>query len=83
MTVVEAKAAFQAYDAIRRPRSQMVVETSRENADLLCLVYPGIEDNGEKLKPIWRERFRWLWDLDVEQHAEDARKLMYGFLDKK
>ena len=76
ITSSDVAAAFMAYDAIRRPRCQQVVTSSLENGELLCLRYGGIEDDGEKLQQIWQERFRWLWDIDVVQQAEDARELM-------
>lgn len=72
--------AFQAYDQMRRPRSQKVVATSKENAELLCLSYKGIGDDAEKLKETWDERFRWLWNIDVRQQAEDARRVMLGMM---
>lgn len=76
-------AAFQAYDAVRRPRSQRVVTSSRENADLLCLCYEGVGDNEEELKRTWDERYRWLWNIDVEEQAENARKEMIRFMQKE
>ncbi|KAK5991934.1 6-methylsalicylic acid decarboxylase atA [Cladobotryum mycophilum] len=79
-TVEHAIAAFHAYDAIRRPRSQRVVTTSKENAELLCLSYEDVGDDGEKLRETWRERFKWLWDIDVGKQAEDARSVMLGRL---
>lgn len=80
VTATDVVAAFKAYDEIRRPRTQEIVKTSRENADLLCLVHPGVEGDGDQLVDIWRKRFRWLWDLDVQQHAKDARTLMHQYL---
>lgn len=74
-------AAFQAYDAVRRPRSQRVVTTSKENADLLCLSYEGVSDDEQKLKEIWNERYRWLWDIDMEEQAEKARDIMTQLLE--
>lgn len=68
--------AFKAYDEVRRPRSQRVVATSKENADLLCLCHEGVGDDEQKLKDTWEERYRWLWDIDVEEQAENARKIM-------
>lgn len=69
-------AAFQAYDEIRRPRSQKVVESSKEGAYLLCLRLQGVNDDEEKLKKTFQSRFGWLWDLDVQGQAERARKIM-------
>lgn len=73
-------AAFQAYDAVRRERSQKVVTSSKENMNLLCLCYEGIGDDGDKLKETWQERFRWLWDIDIQGQAEKARGIMLDLM---
>ncbi|KAJ5989550.1 hypothetical protein N7481_004760 [Penicillium waksmanii] len=73
-------AAFKAYDEIRRPRSQRVVTSSKENAYILCLCLDGVHDDEEKLKTTFQERLRWLWDLDVEGQAERAREKMLEYL---
>lgn len=80
MNSQDVVAAFRAYDEVRRPRSQRVVTSSKENAELLCLCYKGVDDDEEKLKQTWSERYRWLWDIDVEQQAESARKIMIDLL---
>ncbi|OQD79628.1 hypothetical protein PENANT_c047G09382 [Penicillium antarcticum] len=51
-------AAFKAYDEIRRPRSQRVVTTSKENAYLFSLCLDGIGDDADKLQEILQERSR-------------------------
>lgn len=79
-TPEQIAAAFKAYDAIRRPRSQKVVTTSHENGDLLCLCYEGVGDDPEKLKTMFQERYSWLWDLDVQEQVENARKVMLDLL---
>ncbi|KAK2606282.1 hypothetical protein QQS21_003330 [Conoideocrella luteorostrata] len=81
-TVEHVKAAFYAYDAVRRPRSQQVVTSSKENAELMCLSHEGIGDEPEKLKQTWNERFRWLWDVDLNEQAENARKLMHDRIEQ-
>jgi salicylate hydroxylase len=75
--------AFRAYDEIRRPRSQRVVTSSKENAYLLCLCLDGVGDDETKLKETWQSRLRWLWDLDIEEHAEQARQRMLNFLESR
>jgi salicylate hydroxylase len=77
--VIEARdviSAFQAYDAVRRPRSQMVVNNSKESAFLLCLRLDGVKDDEEKLRIAYQERLRWLWDIDIQDQAERARRIM-------
>jgi salicylate hydroxylase len=71
-------AAFEAYDAVRRPRSQRAVTSSAENGYLLCLQLDGVGDDGEKIKKAMQERLQWLWDLGVEEHVEKARGIMLG-----
>ncbi|KAJ5540231.1 salicylate hydroxylase [Penicillium frequentans] len=73
-------AAFRAYDEIRRPRSQRVVTSSKENADLLCLCLDGVGDDAEKLRSTFQERMKWLWDLDVQDQVEQAREKMISYL---
>lgn len=68
--------AFKAYDAVRRPRSQKVVTTSKENAHLLCLCLDGVGDDEEQLKTTFQERLRWLWDVDIQDQAERARSIL-------
>ncbi|RAK99952.1 putative salicylate hydroxylase [Aspergillus ibericus CBS 121593] len=74
--VEDAIAAFQAYDAIRRPRSQKVVETSKQSAYLLSLCLDGVGADEMKFKLALQERLHWLWDIDVEEQVERARAYM-------
>lgn len=71
-----AIAALQAYDVIRRPRSQRVVTTSKENALLLCLCLDGVENDEDKIQETLQERLRWLWDVDVEAEVQRGRQTM-------
>ncbi|CAG8064581.1 unnamed protein product [Penicillium nalgiovense] len=68
--------AFKAYDEIRRPRSQRVVTSSKENADILCLCFDGVRDDPVKLRETLDRRLKWLWDLDVQDQVERAREKM-------
>lgn len=71
---------FRAYDDIRRPRSQRVVTSSKEAADLLCLGFEGVGDDPGRLKETLSGRLRWLWDLDVHDQVERARDRMSEYL---
>ncbi|CAG8162897.1 unnamed protein product [Penicillium olsonii] len=79
----DAVLAFQAYDHIRRPRSQRVVTSSKENADLLCLSLEGVSDDPARLRETLNERFHWLWDLDVQDQAERARTKMIELMNSR
>lgn len=69
-------AAFRGYDAVRRPRSQRVVTTSKENAYLLCLCLDGVGDDEGRLKTTFQKWLRWLWDVDIQDQVERARNIM-------
>ncbi|KAJ5167762.1 uncharacterized protein N7482_003356 [Penicillium canariense] len=80
-SVQHARAGFKAYDEIRRPRSQRVVTSSKENADLLCLCLDGVGANEAKLKETFQSRLHWLWDLDVQEQADQARRKMLEYFE--
>lgn len=69
-------AALEAYDAVRRPRAQQVVASSKETGNLLCLRLEGIRDDEDKLKDTFSHRYEWLWNVDVEAEVERARRSM-------
>ncbi|KAF1812872.1 FAD/NAD(P)-binding domain-containing protein [Eremomyces bilateralis CBS 781.70] len=67
-------AAFQAYDAMRRPRSQKVVRTSREVGDVYRLEGP----DGDDLESIGidlRTRLNWVWYEDQDLQVLRAKEL--------
>lgn len=70
------QAAFRVYDAIRRPRSQKLVTTSREAGELYEFQVPGIMDDMEKVSANLHQRLRWIWDIDVEELCQEAVKLL-------
>ncbi|EKV19073.1 Salicylate hydroxylase, putative [Penicillium digitatum] len=80
-SVDDVVAAFKAYDDIRRPRSQRVVTSSKENADIFCLCFDGVRDDPMKLKETLNQRLKWLWDLDVQNQVERAREKMIEYLE--
>lgn len=80
-TSQDCVAAFQAYDEVRRPRSQQVVSSSKENSFLLCLCKEGIMDDGPTLVRSFETRFKWLWNIDVEKQAQNAIASMHSIMD--
>ncbi|CAD6445839.1 c32b138c-97f9-471c-9989-03e3b1b9f541 [Sclerotinia trifoliorum] len=80
--VRDIESAFRAYDMVRRPRSQKVVKTSREAAELyefeneeIAGLANGVVDM-EGLKERLRERTKWIWDEDLGLQLQEARKIM-------
>jgi salicylate hydroxylase len=80
-TAADAEKAFLAYDEVRRPRSQRVVTTSRENASVLCLSSEVVGKDASKLRDSLSKKFNWLWDFDVQQQARTAREIMRDMLE--
>jgi salicylate hydroxylase len=74
-TPAEARLALQAYDQVRRPRTQRIVESSRVTGAILTgadgLAQPYVKEPGPLLR-----RWDFIIDLDVEQHAKEAVELM-------
>lgn len=65
-------AAFKTYDAVRLTRTQKLVTASRDAALLYEFQKPGILDDMEKVKADLQERYKWLWEFDMEQHCQQA-----------
>jgi salicylate hydroxylase len=72
----ELEGAFQAYDAIRRPRTQKLVATSRQAGMLYEFELEG--DDLVKVRRNIEGRMGWIWNEDLEQELEDARALLRG-----
>ncbi|KAI1129772.1 salicylate hydroxylase [Nemania abortiva] len=66
----EVPAAFQAFDAVRRPRCQRIVDSSRETGRIMC----GRSDarDADALRETLKGRWDFIYNLDVERHKEDA-----------
>lgn len=67
--------AFKAYDAIRRPRSQKVVITSRAAGEMYGYDGP----DGADLRKIGEnlaQRQRWIWEEDMDKQLEKAQGLL-------
>ncbi len=74
-TAADVVKAFAAYDAIRRPRSQKVVTTSRAAGELYAFKGPAGGDL-DKIRDDLLTRCRWIWDEDMEQQAERAQAVL-------
>ena len=67
--------AFEAYDQVRRPRSQRVVKTSRESGMLICMLTPGVGSDLDKIRAKTENRMHWIWNRDMEKQNADALAL--------
>ncbi|KAI8935615.1 hypothetical protein NX059_007144 [Plenodomus lindquistii] len=72
----DMKKAFAAYETVRRPRSQKLVETSREAGMLWEFKGEGVEDDIDALERNALERMAWIWDYDIGEDLDKARNAM-------
>lgn len=68
--------AFKAYDAIRRPRSQKLVTTSREAGEIYEFEGVGIGDDVRAIKADLDRRWEWIWQEDLPKELEEAQRLL-------
>jgi salicylate hydroxylase len=66
---------FRAYDAVRRPRSQKVIETSNSMSAIASFEGEGTGDDLDSIKESLKSRFSWLWHADLEELVEEAKRV--------
>ncbi|KAI9665458.1 MAG: hypothetical protein M1831_001600 [Alyxoria varia] len=73
-TPTDMESAFIAFDAIRRPRTLRVVETSRENGEVCMMRGEETGKDINKIKDSLDSRFAWIWydnlDVQIDQAVE-------------
>ncbi|KAL8820987.1 MAG: hypothetical protein Q9223_000901 [Gallowayella weberi] len=70
--------ALEAYDAIRRPRTLKIVNTSRENGEICMRRGEDVGDDLGKIKATLDQRFHWIWHEDLDQQVDRAKAKMHG-----
>lgn len=73
--------AFRAYDAIRKPRSQRVVTTSREASHIYEMENESIGLDLEEAGKQLQTRCRWIWDEDMNGQVGRALEMMESVYD--
>jgi salicylate hydroxylase len=61
----EIESCFNAYDAVRRVRTQKVTSTSREMGEILGFVGEGIGRDFAQIKANLDTRMDWIWDVNL------------------
>jgi salicylate hydroxylase len=69
---------FEAFDEVRRPRSQKLVATSRTAELVYGFLHEGILDHLDKVKQNIETRWNWLWNVDLPAELERAKKIVWG-----
>ena len=73
-TDAEIAAAFEAYNATRKARSQKLVRTSHQAAEVY--EFQRVGDRAEDLKATLDHLYRWIWEHDLEKDLEEAFRIM-------
>ena len=68
--------AFKAFDEIRRPRTQKIVQTSEEAGRLYEFELEG--DDLDKIEKNQTQRQRWIWDIDLDEELAKAKKIYHN-----
>lgn len=71
--VGDLEKAFKAYDEVRRERSQKNVVTSLQAGTLYDFELEG--DDLDKVQSNFQSRMKWIWDVDLDDEIERAKKL--------
>ncbi|OCL07500.1 mannitol 1-phosphate dehydrogenase [Glonium stellatum] len=72
----ELQRAFQAFDTVRRPRTQRVVKYSMLAGLAYEFMKEDVRDDLSKLQTDISARFKWLWHEDLEAQLLRAKELM-------
>jgi salicylate hydroxylase len=75
-SVHEIEKAFHAYDAVRRPRSQRVVTTSRDAVKIYQFEDEELGTDLGKIKERLESRYNWIWNEDLPQQLKKAQDIM-------
>jgi salicylate hydroxylase len=68
----EIDAVFKAYDALRRPRCQQVIDSSRGTGLIFCGQNDEVGLDPDKLRGAMASRWAFIFGLDLAQYKQDA-----------
>ncbi|KAI1260714.1 salicylate hydroxylase [Xylariaceae sp. FL1019] len=68
--------AFKAFDAVRRPRCQRIIDSSRETGQIMCGRHPEVSLNTREMKEALEDKWEFILGLDMDLHQQDALETM-------
>jgi salicylate hydroxylase len=71
--IKDVECAFAAYDEVRRPRSQRNVKASTESGMLYEFELEG--DDLDKIEKNFTTRLNWVWNVNLQDEVERAKKI--------
>lgn len=75
-SVGELESAFAAYDAVRRPRSQRLVASSRKTGEVYDFEDEIIGDNMKATRDYLEHAWDWIWNENLNRQLEIAQLYM-------
>ncbi|KAJ4322825.1 hypothetical protein N0V94_002206 [Neodidymelliopsis sp. IMI 364377] len=75
-SIAHIERAFEAYNAVRRPRTQDCIKKSREAAMAMDFLLPETIDDTSALKQALEIPYNWLWHDDLESQLAVAQGLL-------
>lgn len=64
--------AFEAYDAVRRPRTQRVITDSKDNVARYLVTADAEGEELQRALDGYQVKFGWLWKIDLDDHLQEA-----------
>ncbi|KAH8651215.1 hypothetical protein BX600DRAFT_473246 [Xylariales sp. PMI_506] len=80
LSPTDIEAAFQAFDRVRRPRTNELVRTSRVMGQMLMYASPDVGDDLGKMKQNLDTRMNWLWDIDLNREIQRGVEIAQDLL---
>lgn len=68
---------FEAYDAVRRPRAQKVVQTSQEAGEMYSWNSSSIGSDMQKIVNNANNRLHWIWQHDIKADVKRAETIFH------
>lgn len=76
----DINAALRSYDAVRRPRCQRVIDSSRGTGIICCGREEGVGLDPKKLLEALKDRWGFIMGLDLDEYKDEALRKMDEFL---
>ena len=74
-TLEQIPKALMAYNQVRRPRSQRIVETSRDAGKLVSMMTEGVGEDLDKIREQLKTRMNWIWKRNMNSQTKEAVEL--------
>lgn len=78
-TRADVRAAFKAFDAVRRTRCERVVHSSTETGRIMCGLSSDVGMNVDEMKKALEPRWEFIHAFDMDAHKQEALEKLREF----